>query len=165
MIAPNTSPNLATQRAAIAKLAFLVGVWDGVARAIQPDGASIEFRGDDVITLKNGGTILVIHGRAFAPGATADLEPERESFGIIHYDDAVKRYGLKTFAQGLFFSTGEITAIDDGYVQWTLPTPEGLMRFDLSATGKDTWKEEIYVSADGGATWRLTITAQFLRRG
>lgn len=125
---------IAAQKAAMAPLERLDGVWRGTAWTLAPDG-----RHDVTHTERVGpfldGTVKVIEGRAYK----ADGSVGFNAFGIISYDPAKKAFTLQSYAQGRSGSF-PIEILPDGYV-WQVPAgPGAIIRY--TATVKDgRWRE------------------------
>lgn len=124
----------AAQRAAIAKLSAMDGVWRGTAWTITPNG-----RHDVVHTERIGpmldGSIKVIEGRAYNPDGSIGFN----AFGIVSFDPATKAYTLHSYAMG---HSGDF-ALDvrpDGYVWQTPAGPGAIIRY-TATIGKGTWRE------------------------
>ncbi|MFL5383523.1 MAG: DUF1579 domain-containing protein [Longimicrobiaceae bacterium] len=125
---------LAAQRAAMAPLAVMDGVWRGPAWTILQSGQRHEITQTERIGPFLGGSVKVIEGRGYDPDGTVTFN----AFGIISYDPATRGYRFHTYAQG---RAGDftLTPTADGYV-WEIPA--GPMTIRYTATIRDgAWRE------------------------
>jgi hypothetical protein len=124
---------LAAQRAAMAPLAMMDGVWRGSAWTVLPSGRH-EITQTERIGPFLGGSVKVIEGRGYDPDGTVTFN----AFGTISYDPARRVYTLHSYAQG---RSGDftLTPTADGYV-WEIPA--GPMTIRYTATIRDgAWRE------------------------
>lgn len=98
--APRT-PDLAAQRAAMQKLAFLIGDWSGEARIFR-GGETIELLQTEHAEYKLDGLLLLIEGigRSKANGRVM-----LQALGIISYDDEAASYWIRAFNDGRYLET------------------------------------------------------------
>ncbi len=120
--------------AAMAKLAFMRGVWAGPASGVSQDGSRYAVTQTERMGPLLGGDIIVVEGRGYkADGSTAF-----NAVGIVSYDPRAKAYEFRSYAMG-YAGTFVLTPTGDGYV-WEVPAGPGLIRY--TATVKDgTWHE------------------------
>ena len=125
---------LAAQRAAMAPLAVMDGVWRGNAWTILASGQRHEITQTERIWPFLGGSVKVVEGRGYDPDGTVTFN----AFGIISYDPATRGYRFHSYAQG---RSGDftLTPTADGYV-WEIPA--GPMTIRYTATIRDgAWRE------------------------
>lgn len=90
------TPDLDAQRAAMKKLAFLVGKWAGEARLFRGPGEPVVLTQTEETQYKLGGLILSTEGI----GRTkADGKPVLQAFGIISHDDESGTYRMRAYAR------------------------------------------------------------------
>lgn len=95
-------PDLEAQRAAMKKLAFLIGKWAGEARLLRGPTESVELLQTEEAQYKLDGLIVVIEG----VGRTkSGAQPLLQAFGIISYDDESGTYHLRAFNDGRFLES------------------------------------------------------------
>ena len=103
------TPDLAVQRAAMRKLAFLVGKWSGEARLLREPGEGLVLAQTEEARYKLDGLILEIEGIGRA-------KPENklvlQALGIISFDDETGSYHLRAFNEGRFLET-EVQLFED----------------------------------------------------
>jgi hypothetical protein len=141
---PTPAEMSAAQRAAMAKLAIMDGVWRGTAWTITPAG-----RHDVVHTERIGpflgGAVKVIEGRSYNPDGSVGFN----AFGIVSYDPVAQAYSLHSYAMG-YAGDFPMEIRPDGYV-WQLPAgPGAVIRY--TATIRDgAWRETGERIAEGAA--------------
>jgi hypothetical protein len=131
---PDPTALLAAQRAAIARLAFMDGIWRGPAWTIRPSGEKHSLVQTERIGPFLGGAVKAIEGRGYDPDGSVGFN----ALGIVSYDSERQVYNLHSYAQG---QVGDflLTPSDSGYV-WEIPA--GSMTIRYRATIKDgAWRE------------------------
>lgn len=125
---------MSVQRDAMAKLAYLDGVWRGPAVTTAPDGSKHEIVQTERIGPFLGGSIKVLEGRGYEANGTVSFN----ALGTISYDAAKKTYTLHSNAQG-YVGDYVLTATESGFT-WEIPAGPMIMRY--TATIKDGhWNE------------------------
>ena len=153
---PDPAATMAAQKAAMARLARLDGVWRGPAWTFLASGA----KQDAIQTERVGpfldGTVKVVEGRGYDPKTGAAIF---NALAVISYDPAKDAYNLRTYAQG---QSGDfkLTPTDDGYI-WEIPAgPTMTIRYTVVITDT-TWKEvgdRITQSAPPARFMEMTLT-------
>jgi hypothetical protein len=131
---PDPAALLAAQREAMAKLAFMDGVWRGSAWTILPSGQKHDITQTERIGPLLGGAVKVIEGRGYEP----DGKTTFNALGIVSYDVPRRAYTMRSYAMG---NTGDfpVTLTPEGF-SWTIPA--GPMTIRYNAVVKDgTWTE------------------------
>ena len=95
-------PDLEAQRAAMAKLAFLVGKWEGEARIYRGPGEPTTLIMTEDASYRLDGLILLIEGIG---RSKADDKTALQAIGLISYDDVSAAYYLRAFNDGRFLET------------------------------------------------------------
>ena len=126
---------IAAQREAMARLAYMDGVWRGPAWTILESGEKRTFTQTERIGPFLDGSVKVIEGR----GYNADGKIDFNALGIISYRPEKKGYVLHSHAMGRVddFAFKPTT---DGYV-WEIPA--GPMTFRYTAVIKDGTLREV----------------------
>ncbi|HMG48912.1 MAG TPA: DUF1579 domain-containing protein [Allosphingosinicella sp.] len=125
---------IAAQRAAMARLAYLDGVWRGPAWTLTPQGRREMIQAERIGPFLDG-SVRVMEGR----GYTADGAIAFNAFGVVSFDPVASRYSLTSWAMG-FSGTFPLRLTDDGYV-WEAPAgPGATMRYTAVIQG-DSWHE------------------------
>src|SRR5262245_5718414 len=125
---------MAAQREAIARLAFIDGVWRGTAWTILPSGEKHTITQTERVGPFLEGSVRVIEGR----GYEADGSVAFNAFAIISYDPDKRVYSMRSYAQG---GVGDfvLTPTADGFV-WEIPA--GAVTIRYAAVIKDgAWRE------------------------
>lgn len=128
------SAKIAAQRAAMAPLARLDGLWRGTATLHLPTGETHAL----IQTERVGGflddSIKVIEGR----GYDADGKVEFNAFAIISFDADRQAYNFRSYAHG---QAGDFVfkPTDDGFT-WDIPAGPATIRYTAVVT-EDTWTE------------------------
>jgi hypothetical protein len=131
---PDPQPVLAAQRQALARLAFMDGVWRGTAWTMKPSGEKHTVTQTERIGPFLDGTVRVIEGR----GYDADGKVTFNAFGTVSYSPEANRFTMHSYAMG---SVGDflLTPSADGFT-WEIPAGSVTIRY--TAVIKDgTWKE------------------------
>lgn len=141
---PDADALIAAEKAAMAKLAYMDGVWRGPAWSITPAG-----RHEVVQTERIGpfldGAVKVLEGRGYNPDGSTGFN----AFGTISYDPRTQAYTLHSYAQG---HAGDfpLRITDNGYV-WEVPAGPGAVIRYTATVGGGAWREVgHYVAAAGG---------------
>lgn len=104
------TPDLDAQRAAMGKLAFLVGRWAGEARLLQRPGEPLVLAQTEEARYKLDGLILEIEGI----GRTKpDNKPVLQALAIISFDDETGTYRMRAFNDGRFLET-DVKLLENG---------------------------------------------------
>jgi hypothetical protein len=130
----NPQALIAAQKEAMAKLAFMDGVWRGPASTVLPNGDKHEVTQTERVGPLLDGSIKLVEGRGYlANGATGF-----NAFATISYNVAKGTYSMHSYAMG---NVGDftLTPTADGFT-WEIPA--GPMTIRYVATIKDgTWHE------------------------
>lgn len=152
-------PDIAAQRAAMERLAPLVGRWQGEARLQQPQAMTV-YQTEEVELALDGVALLVRgtgHGDAERSGA-----PVYQALAVLSYDDARRIYEFRTYARG-YVSTAIGELLEDGSFRWSInPGGPVRIRYTITITG-DRWREIGEMSYDNGTTWQQTIDMNLRR--
>lgn len=133
---PQADPEalLAAQKAALAPLSMMDGVWRGPAWAVDRAG-----RHDSTQTERIGpflgGAVKMIEGRGYRDNGEVSFN----ALGVISYDPATRAYTISSWALGRA-GVFPMTVTADGYV-WTVPAgPGATIRYTAVIKG-DAWRE------------------------
>lgn len=152
-------PDLAAQRAAMDRLAALVGNWQGTANVLFPVQRSV-FQSERVERDMNG-LLLVIHGTGHAT-AERTGDPIFNAMAVVSYDDARQLYEFRAYNDGRAV-TAEARFLPDGKLQWQMNFAPVLIRYTITFNAT-TWNEIGEMSRDNGATWTRTIDMNLTKR-
>lgn len=131
---PDAPALMAAQKEALAKLAFMDGIWRGPAWTILPDGSKHEIVQTERVGAFLGGAVKVIEGR----GYDADGSVSFNALGIVSYDPAKQAYSIRSYALG---SAGDflLTPTAGGFT-WEIPAGPMTIRYTV-VIKDDTWHE------------------------
>ncbi|MEJ7807098.1 MAG: DUF1579 domain-containing protein [Telluria sp.] len=125
---------IAVQRDAMARFAYLDGVWRGPAVTTLPDGTKHTIVQTERIGPFLDGSVKVFEGRGYEADGTVSFN----ALGTVSYDAAKKVYTLHSNAQG-YVGDYVLTPTADGFA-WEIPA--GPMTLRYVATIKDgMWRE------------------------
>lgn len=125
---------LASQREAMAALAFMDGAWRGSAWMIVPGGEKLTFTQTERVGPFLDGAVKVIEGR----GYDADGSVSFNALGVVSYDPGRKVYSMRSYARG-HMGDFELNLAKDGFT-WEIAA--GTMTIRYTAVIKDgTWHE------------------------
>jgi hypothetical protein len=130
----SASELIATQQAAMAKLAWMDGQWRGPAVTQAAEGEHRVTQTERIGNLLDG-TIKVVEGRGFNPDGSKGFN----AFGTISFDPNSGKYEFRSYAQGQA-GTFVMTPGVNGYV-WEIPAgPQMTIRYTATLVG-GTWTE------------------------
>lgn len=140
------TPDLAAQRAAMAKLSFLIGSWSGEARMFRSGSEPLELVQTENAEYKLDGLLLEITGigRTKSDGKLA-----LQALGIISYEDDRHTYHFRAFNDGRWLECDARLADDGKGISWGFRVGEvrtnSMMR--IAANGNWTEQHEITIGA------------------
>jgi len=131
---PGADTLIARQRAAMAKLSFMDGVWRGPAWTILPSGTKHSVTQTERIGPFLGGAVKVIEGRGYDAKDSVSFN----ALGIVSYDPMKNVHTLHSYAMGL---AGDFafTPVDSGY-RWEIPAGQMTIRYTAVVRG-GKWRE------------------------
>jgi hypothetical protein len=131
-------PDLNAQRAAMKKLGFLVGKWDGQARLLHGPGEWIDLHQSEEAQYKLDGLILVIEG----VGRTkSDGHSLLQALGVISFDDETATYRIRAFNDGRFLES-EVKLLDpDKAITWGFALGQVTTKSVLRVNESGEWTE------------------------
>jgi hypothetical protein len=131
---PNAAALLAAQRAAMAKLSFMDGVWRGPAATTQPSGKVHQVTQTERIGPFLDGAVKVMEGRGYDARDSVTFN----AFGTVSYDPGKNAYTLHSHAMGMVGDFA-FTPADSGYV-WEIPVGAMTIRYTAVIRG-GKWRE------------------------
>jgi hypothetical protein len=132
------SPNLDVQRAAMNKLSFLIGKWDGEASVLRGPGQFVDLDQSEEAQYKLDGLVLMIEGVGLmkAGGAVA-----LQALGLISFDDEAGAYRMRAFNDGRWLET-EVKLVEEGNaITWGFTLGEISTNSVLRLTSEGDWVE------------------------
>lgn len=125
---------MAAQKAAMAPLSMMDGVWRGSAWTILPSGARHEITQTERVGPLLGGSVKVMEGRGYNADGTVGFN----ALGIFSFNSATKTYTMHSFAEG-FAGDFVLRPTPDGFV-WDIPAGPTTMRY-TAVIASGTWHE------------------------
>lgn len=126
---------IAAQKAALAPLSRMDGVWRGPAWTILPGGVKHEVTQTERIGPFLDGAVKMFEGRGYNADGTVGFN----ALGVMAYNPTTRAWTLTSWAQGRA-GVFPMTLTADGYV-WTVPAgPGAVIRYTAVITA-DTWRE------------------------
>ena len=133
-VPPNSQAMLAAQRAAMARIAYIDGVWRGPAWSITPGGRREVIQTERIGPFLDG-TVKVSEGRAYNPDGSVGFN----ALGIFSYDPRSQAYILHSHAQG-YGGDFTLKLTPTGYV-WEVPGGPGAVIRYTATIGNGAWRE------------------------
>lgn len=152
--APPPDPDLAAKKEAIARLAFLAGIWKGEAWMEMGPGGKHTTHSFEKVQLKAGGVALLIEGR-HTEGEGAAEKVVHDALAVVTWDPAAGRYQVSSvLATG---RGGQFPGWMDGDAFVWSPQSEGprRIRYTIRLDDQKRWSETGEMSTDSGATWKV----------
>ncbi len=129
-------PDVAAQREAMKKLAFLVGKWSGEAVVIRGPGGPLKVLQTEDVQYKLNGLVLLVEGTGRNP-ATGDLV--FNALAAISYDDAARTYRFRSYNDGRYLDT-DLKVSGDGF-EWGYKADTATVRFVMHLNEQGEWTE------------------------
>ena len=138
----------AAQRAAMEKISWLAGQWDGSSTSRGREGET-RSASTESVRLAAGGTALLIQGRHYRllpDGGRGEVV--HDTAGLINFDPASGKYRFTTQLQngqgGVFDGT-----MQGNTFSWRLPLPQAHVRYDIARNERGQWSEAGFYCRDG----------------
>ena len=96
------TPNIEAQRAAMQKLAFLIGAWSGEASVLRGPGQFVDLAQTEHAQFKLDGLLLMVEG---VGRLKSDDTPVLQALGVISFDDTSGVYRMRAFNDGRWLDT------------------------------------------------------------
>lgn len=131
---PDPATQIAAQKDAMKKLAWMDGVWRGPAWTILPSGVKHEITQTERIGPFLDASVKMMEGRGYEPAGTVTFN----ALGVLSFNPSTNTYSLHSYAQG---QAGDfvLTPTADGYI-WEIPAGPMIIRY--TAVLKDgNWRE------------------------
>jgi len=158
-VAQPYQPDLAEQRAAMDRLAPLVGAWQGQANVRGPHATLVHQT--ERVERDLDGLLLVIHGTGYATAEHTGA-PIFQAIAVISYDDRRDIYEFRTYNNG-FATTATGAFLDNGDFRWSIDTGGPVqMRFTIDFD-ESSWREAGEMSRDNGQSWAPTVDLTLTR--
>jgi hypothetical protein len=140
-------PDKAAHQAAMQKLAFLAGDWEGSGSIAMGPGPRRTFTQTEHIQFKQDGTLLLIEGQGTSPHDGAVVH---DALAVVTFDPKSGGYKFRSFAAVGHFADTE-ASVDGNTMVWSLDAGPQKIRYTIKVDN-GVWREIGERSADG-ATW------------
>jgi hypothetical protein len=129
--------------AAMKKLSFLVGEWQGESWSqMGPDKRTS--KGTEIVQSKLGGLLLVIDGRFETDGKVT-----HNAYGVLSYDPRAEQYRFHAYTGNGQMADAKVELKEVGF-DWSFqPNPGITIRYEMRLDDKGEWVEKGYFVRDG----------------
>src|SRR5690348_14000044 len=128
-------PNVAAQREAMKKLAFLVGTWTGEATTASA-GQAIKVNQTEQVSYKLDGLVLLVEGTGRNPDSG---EVMFRALATVSYDSVGNVYHFRAYNDGSYIDT-ELKVADAGF-EWGYNAGSAQIAFVMKLNDKGDWVE------------------------
>ena len=128
-------PDLAAQRAAMQKLAFLTGHWSGPATIARGPGEPLHVTQAEEVQFKLDGLVLLIEGTS----RDAAGKPVFHALATVSFDDSTHTYRFRAYNDGRYLDT-ELTVPANGF-SWSYAAGPVHITNTMHLTAKGEWAE------------------------
>ena len=147
-------PDVVAQRAAMDRLAPLVGRWQGEAEVQWPHAMRVHQA--ERVERDLDGLILRIRGTGHASAERAGA-PVFQAAAIISFNERRGIYEVRSYTHEGYVTTADGEFLPDGSFRWSFVAGGPVrMRFTIAIEG-DAWRESGEISYDSGTTWARTV--------
>jgi hypothetical protein len=154
------APDPAATKAALARLDFMIGRWEGDAWQLRGT-ERVQTRMLEIVERKLGGTALLVEGRGTMTAPGAEERVVHHALGIISFEPNTGKYTLRSYLATGQSGEFELTLVDGG-VMWMRDVPGGRIRNTARFT-ENGWHEVGEFSRDGTA-WTQTMEMRLRRQ-
>lgn len=134
-------PPAAGVQAAMAKVEWIAGEWEGEGWRTGPQGAVDTFNVRESVEAKLGGLLYVVEGRGWREDEDGIRHEGHHAFGVFSYDAHARRYHFDAFVKE-GYQTRTTPTITDNEYSWSHPAgPEAEMRYTARLTDAGEWLE------------------------
>lgn len=157
---PAQAPDPAAAQAALARLDFMVGRWQGEAWQLRGT-ERVHTQMLEIVERKLGGAVLLVEGRGTIAAAGAGARVVHHALGVISFEPSTGKYTLRSYLATGQAGDFELTLVDGG-VMWTRNVGGGRVRNTARFTESE-WHEIGEYSRDG-AGWTQIMELRLRRQ-
>ena len=128
-------PDLGKQRAAMKKLAFLVGSWSGEA-TVHARGMPLKLTQTEEVAWKLDGLVLLIEGTGRHPDTGAVMFT---ALATVSYDNVAGEYRLRSHREGRYLDV-PLQVLENGF-EWSYNAGPAVVSFVMRLNAKGEWLE------------------------
>ncbi|MBV6457680.1 MAG: hypothetical protein HONBIEJF_00797 [Fimbriimonadaceae bacterium] len=133
------------EKAAIEKVGFLVGKWQGKGWVMEPSGAKADYTGTETVQMKLSGKALLVEGE-FKDG---EGKVRHQTLAIITYDTKTSKYQFRTYLFNQPEAVHDLILTEDGFTWELKPNNTTKVRFNMTGKAKQEWIETGEVLIEG----------------
>ena len=127
-------------KAAMEKLSWLVGEWEGTGWRDGPAGRET-FNAAEKVHWELDGLVLVLHGRGWDVKDSGETVEGHKAFGVLSFDPFAQSYRFDAFVKQGYQTRSDPTVGDKEY-RWSHPAGPGAeMRYHARLTDNGDWLE------------------------
>jgi hypothetical protein len=138
--AQQNAPQVAAEHAAMQKLDFLAGHWNGPITVHTGSGAVLHMTQTEHVQFKLSGLVMLVQGKS----TTADDKVMFNALATIAYDETTHSYHIRAYNDGRYIDT-ELSVVPDGF-SWGFPAGPVHVMNTMHLTGNGEWKESTSVT-------------------
>lgn len=154
---------LAEAKQALAPFAWLVGEWEGDATVHLPNGGKMSLVQKETVTSAAFGTALIIQGRGTMTRNGA-AQQVWDAAALFSYNAPSKSFSFTSAGGSGMSQTFSVQPQGEAFT-WFYTEPNGSkVRYVITRTSDDKWKEIGERSEDGGTKWTTTIEMLLSRK-
>lgn len=139
-------PDRGVHEAAMQKLGFLVGEWEGGGSIAMGPGPRQTFVQHERIQFKHDGTLLLIEGNGKSPATGATVH---DALAVVQFDPRSASYKFRSFVAVGRFGEAEASVTGNTFV-WTMKAGPQTIKYTITVDA-GVWREIGERSADGAA--------------
>lgn len=137
-------PDLAKQKAAMNKLAFLVGNWSGDVRVAMGPGEPKNLKQTEQVQFKLDGLVLLIEGTSHDPQSGA---VGFNALATVAWDEETQTYRFRAYNSGNYLDTA-LTVVERGF-EWSYAMGPATVKNVMRIDEKGEWSETTDVTLPG----------------
>lgn len=149
---------------ALERVAHWAGEWSGSGWSMRPDRQRELFDIEETVSLRLGGSVLLVEGRGTSTTGDVPGDTSHESLAVLSFDTGAARYNWRTYDLRGHVRDPEFVVDDDAF-RWGFRDEDAgvLLRFTIVIQG-DTWHEVGEVSPDEGENWYQILEMNLTRK-
>ena len=144
------------ERAAMRKLAFLAGHWNGPVTVSMGPGKPLHLTQSENVRYKLGGLVMLIDGESVG----GDGEVQFQALATVAYDDSTHTYRVRAYNNGQYVDA-PLTVNSDGF-SWGFTAGQAQVMNTMRLTAKGDWQETTEVKLNDRPPLR-TVEMQLRR--
>ena len=155
LVAQPRQPDIAAQKAAMKKLEFLVGKWEGDAKVWRGPGEPIAVRQTEDVRMRLDGLVMLVEGTGRDPQTGKIVF---NALATIAFDEATGTYRTRAYNDGRYLDT-ELTVVDKGY-SWGYEAGPAKIRNSMKLNAEGEWVqtgEVLFGNAPPRKTMEMTV--------